>query len=393
MHEGFRLAILHKAQGGLWVMNSKSLIQLGFLSILSFGCGSTTQAVNDSRINPQDQNIPLTPSSPSQNSDSPQIQFHSLASVRALKSEAGEEMQATNFAFYKDMAVVSYNRAGEKVRGAIEVFSLANPKKPEIIGSLHYKDAEFSDVKVRDGLAYVVGSDGVNGAIIKLISLEDPKAPTEKASASLEGFYATSVSVQGDSVFVTSGDNRGLIELNADTLERKSEWKLPSATFVYASENSVMVAGGEPYSFYQVVKDELHEVVRLSEQPAEAPSRFAVSDEYLVANPTAEGLLVFKYNQKEAAAKLVGRVDVKGTGNGIDLYKHLVFISQGEAGVQVFDVENAESPKNMGRLEYSHLGSANQVKYGSVSSAKENWNCLLIANGAGGFEILKFEVK
>ncbi len=373
-------------------MPAESLYRLSFLALILVGCGETSQAVKNPRITPHAENTPLTPSN-SDASLTPGISFMSLASVRPFESDEGVEMQATNFAFYKDMVVVSYNRAGEDVRGAIEVFDLSNPKKPVSIGSIQYKDAEFSDVKVKDQMAYAVGGDGVNGAILKVISLEDPKAPAEKASVSLEGFYATSVSIEGDSIFITSGDNRGLIELSAESFERKSEWKLSSATFVSASENSVMVAGGEPYAFFQVNNDELAEVVRFSEKPADAPSRFAYNDDYLVANPSNEGLLVFKYSEKEGAAKLVSQTAVKGTGNGIDVYKNYVFMAQGDAGVRVYNIDQADKPRDAGTLDYANHGSANQVKYGYVPNSKKNWNCLLVADGAGGFKIYKFNLK
>lgn len=373
-------------------MSAKLLIRFSILALVIVGCGGTTPPVKAPRITPHGEATPLNPSDSSEDVNAG-IQFLSLASVKPLESEDGFEMQATNFAFSKEFVVVSYNRAGNEVRGAIEVFDLSNPKKPKIVGSLQYKDAEFSDVKIKDQLAYAVGSDGVNGAVLKVISLENPEAPTEKASVPLEGFYATSVSIQGDSLFITSGDNRGLIELSTGSFERKNEWKLPSATFVFASENSVLLAGGDPYSFYQIANDELFEVTRFSEKASEAPSRFAVSADYLVANPTNEGLLVYKFNEKASVAKLISQTPVKGTGNGIDLYKNYVFMAQGDAGVRIYNLDQADEPKYVGLLDYSNRGSANQVKYGNVLNSKENWNCLLVADGAGGFEVLKFELK
>jgi hypothetical protein len=367
------------------------IIIFGFQTLTA--CGS--QALNQARITPTDEEVEIQ-SEPG-NSLSPGFSIRHLASVSALRVDAQTELQATQFDFFEKSIVVVSNLAGPEVYGALEVIDLSDPREPKAVSKIEFKDAEFADVKVFKDLAYAVGGDGVNGAVLKVISLSALAEPKEVASVSLEGFYGTSLEISDDFIWVTTGDNRGIQKLKRESLELIEEWELPYATFVKESGGELLVSGGKSFGIHSLSDESssLHPIVQLSDQPEDAPSRFAVKDGIIFANPSSAGLVILKYEMgSRSGAKIMSQTPVKGRGNGLDYFEEFVFLAQGDAGVQVYAVNNFEKPEHLGFLDYpNNPGSANQVKLGKLKSSGEDqeWSVLLVADGRGGFQILRFE--
>jgi len=328
--------------------------------------------------------------------DDESLKFTYVASVDApLAPNSKNPLQATAFDFSNDRAFVVYNMAGSEIVGAVEMLNLDSWKSPRLIGGLLFKDAEFSDVKVKDNYAFAVGveSGEHEGAVLKVIRGSSDEKPVLVASLPLDGFVATSIQVQDGRAFVAVGDNAGIYEISIKDPENPEVlrvWKLPQAKFAIPFETEFLALGGDESTdlWAPFMRESLESIQSISKNIDEAPGRMAIHDDYLYTNAGQLGLHIYdlKHWEKKGVQEL-SSLELKGTGNGIDVCSNLAFLAQGEAGSAVYSVKNPKKPEALGYFDFpDDRGSANNIRHGKV----KNENFLMIADGAGGFRIVHF---
>lgn len=366
------------------------------ISIVSLGltaCGSQTNSVlkiEDSRVQLKNTELSLKVKSP--------VKFTYVASVDApLIPKTKDQLQATAFDFYKDYAYVVYNMAGADIKGAIEVVDFSSWKEPELLSSVYFENAEFSDVKVQNAFVYAVGVETGEheGAVFKIFKHVEKEKPLQAvASVSLEGFVATSIQLDGSVAYVSVGDNSGIFEINIKNPERPEiihQWKLAQAKFVLPIKDSFLALGGESSTdFFEPIKSELNSVLEVSRNIYEAPGRMSVYGNHIYTNAGQLGFRVYDIKDwKKASLQEIAAFELKGTGNGIDVSSDMAFLAQGEMGAGVYSVKNPERPEEMGYFDFEDdRGSANNIRHGKVGSE----NLLMIADGVGGFRIVHFDL-
>lgn len=319
--------------------------------------------------------------------DEAESKFVYVASLDApVEEESGEAVQATSFFLEGRHAYVSYNMAGASLGGGIELINLDNPKRPLVEKSFITNDIEFADLVVYKDHIYAVGADE-NGAVLAVF---DEKL-NEQSRIPLDAYYANSISLQAKNLYVSAGDNLGIVQfwiLNRSRPTRVSSYPLKASTHVQPWRHSFLAFGRG--SLYRADHwGELEELVELSKESFEAPARFRVDGNTLVTNAVGSQLLVFDLKKAEKKeVELVAKERLPGTGNGLDLYKKSLFLAQGDAGVHYYELRHKNKLRYKGQFDFKDdRGSANNVRVGKIKSGE----FIFSADGLGGLRILKWD--
>lgn len=318
-----------------------------------------------------------------------------FAYVASVSSPAIGDLtvQATNFAVHKDRGYVVYNTAGEDLAGGLEVLDLSDPDAPRLVASLIDTTAEFSDVAFVKDHVYAVGSDEL-GAILRVWDVKHKDVPVEVATLRLDAQYGTSITIGGPSgktAYATFGANAGLAELDISDPDEPTVTRavaIPNALYVVrVGANNLVLYGDTALAIERERAGALTPLATLAPTPIEAPGRMAVRGDQLYVNAGKSGLTRLAIHDGGASVTVLDHAAVDGTGNGLGASDELVFLAQGEAGIQVFTRDG--TPQLLGEIEFPETrGSANQVLVGDGNGPHQKH--LLISHGLEGFRILSF---
>lgn len=318
--------------------------------------------------------------------------FKYVAAVDApINPATGLQVQATNFAFDDEFAYVVYNTAGNDLGGALEVVDLSKVDKPALVGSTVYASSEFAAVRVVGDYAYLAGKTreetGSNSASLTVVDVRDREVLRKVKSLPLPGHYATSLSIEGTTAYVTTGDNGGLAIVDISEPEAPvvtSFTELDHATTVLHNYQRTYVLGGTPARIHALADDDSLQPLsdELSKNALEAPARMAVWSNALFTNAGGPALRRLPLDGSTAPATLAM---TSGTGNGIDIGAGVAVLAQGERGTFLFDVSKSGPAKSLGSFSFpDDRGSHNEVRFGKLAKA----TYVFVGNGLGGFRIV-----
>lgn len=321
------------------------------------------------------------------------LSFHYLASASPpLDPNSQKPLQATNFAFANSLVIVSYMMAGPERIGAIDLVELGEKNWANIRSSLIFEDAEFADLKVKDDFVFAVGADA-EGAVLVVIDISNTKEPSEVSRVSLPGHFATSIELDDDRIFVSSGDNAGVLELSIKSPKDPQLIQfdpLINSLSIQSFHSNILGMGGENFTgIFRLDSKGPSWMLKLGSE-SEAPARFAISNHLLLTNAVDGKLIISKVSKELDSAKILHEVELSGTGNAIDMAHRYAFLAQGEEGLQVWDVKEAFKPSFLGGLHFpNESASTNQVRYGVLNDRPY----IFLADGRGGFRVISFEMK
>ncbi len=315
--------------------------------------------------------------------------FSYVASVEAPRNPStGRRVQATNFAFSGSNAFVVYNTAGDETAGALDIVDLSTPGAPVLLSSTLFTDAEFADVKVVGHFAYLAGrrSDGAGKAAILVVDIGDLGSPRTVAVVDVPGHYATSLAVDGASIYASTGDDGGVVQLDASSPGAPTvvaSTDLAYAVDVVRANGKTFALGGAHASIEVGATVDVAPLAVISGTSVAAPSRMVVVGNRIFTNAAHTGLHVVD----SSSGAITYSAFLEGTGNGIDVGSGLAFLAQGEKGTTVFDVSAPDAPQALGAFEFSdEPGSANEVRYGESAGQK----FVFLSDGLDGFRIVEY---
>ncbi len=327
-----------------------------------------------------------------------------LESLSALASpEEVPGLEATNLQLVGKTAYVVYNTAGNVVHGALEVVDVSDVKKPRRLGLQVFENAEFSDIVIRGGFAFLTGDVNTpthQGAMLKVIDISRPAQLHEVAQVDLPGYTATSIQFDGNEAILSVGDNAGLNIFDvAKPAAPKLLLRLPFTGALYAGRYSgdYVALSGTPATSLALFNRKgvsVAPALQLSHADTTSPGRFVIKGHYLYTNAGMTGLSVVRLpHWFSPGFKVVSQVALPGNGNGLAVFHDTLFLAQGNAGLHVYDVRHKRAPRDLGALRFQFPGeSTNQVKF-----AYDRHRCwkgclcgvLFVANGSGGLRIFE----
>jgi hypothetical protein len=300
-------------------------------------------------------------------------------------------VQATNFAIDHDHGYVVYNNAGSQpIAGGLDVLDMSQADAPRLIASLVDTDAEFADVAVSKGYVFAVGADS-SGGILRVWDVQTPSAPTVVTTVALGAEYGTSMALDNDTLYATFGTSGGLVTIDVSDPRNPTVVRAVAApnalSVVHKGANNLVLYGDTSLRLEGERDGDLWPLPTLADAPVAAPGRMVVHGERAYVNAGTTGLTTLKVTGDGDTVEINGHLDLDGTGNGIDASSNLLFLAQGEAGIQVYSLSGNKVPSYLGRAEFpDDPASMNQVRQGTAGSCTQ----LLIGSGLGGFRIVSF---
>jgi hypothetical protein len=395
-----------------YALTGKSIL---FLSLILIGsaCENTTENPNDDNIllnndaEALSQRLSLNgsgvigitaPSNPSgrtlDDDDAEKISLI-LISQASSPTYEGTSLQATHVDIEEDFAYVSYNTAGPKYLGAVEIIDISDAYKPKIVSQLIFKNADVSAVEYRNGQLYLAmsidvdNSEASSPANLGVVSVVNGQFTSDFKFVSVPGFVATDVQATSDFVALVSGNNGALTVFNS-RLETLGEVPFEDLRSVaYGDERLAILSGSSgakilnPNSLAEVVS------ITLPADASEAKRTMDIEDDHLYIAEGKNGSGIYRLSNGQEINKLSIPINPENVESGdivtnaVSVEDDLLFMANGAAGISITDVDDEDEAELYGVLDLD--GSSNFVRYED--------KFVFVATGAGGLQILKIEKK
>lgn len=329
----------------------------------------------------------------------------------------GTTIQATSvWATDSDKAIVSYNVQGGPRIGAIDYFTRLLNKKPKLRSSVTFRDSDVNSVVEESNWAVAAlatdNDDFDFPAAVERIEIKNDKFRLNgNDQRGMASFAGTSVLSTGSEIYATSGDGGAVYAYDKDDFSLLGEYALDDARWVgYDKDNErVAVVQGQPgrialFERGQFPGGSMNHLATYPFPGADIPEakshvEIVKGRAFIAAGP--EGVQVMCLDNGEIVGS-VPRPDPASVGldpsvvqtNSVTVYKDLMFISNGEAGVyaaaadEEFDQGSCTDPVNitvLGRLRFDDLESVNHVVYRD--------DRLFIAAGLGGVKVVDVQAN
>jgi len=339
-----------------------------------------------SRLDQKDEEIAVNPRSIGKGARSiaPQDTFKLIAQVNP-PSVDGQLLGATSVVIIEDKAYVTYNLRGEDHKGAVDIIDIADPKKPELLQTLAFKDMDVNGAYVRNNYLYLIGgmdyshlaelvaqatgqaqnSDdfAINKAIVERYRLDSGLLTDESIKESvltwLPGYQTTSIysppANDDGKVYVTAGDyeKAGVFVLDAETLKVTAQQTFDDAKYLHISDAAV--------------------------QPAIAVLKGSKTG--------ADGYLGYDRLSADSDFNLsfmnIGSVNTNETKNTVFLYSDIAYLGLGAGGMKAFDI-NTKSKTPVYTVGADQFDEANDIVCNAVSADAKY---IYLAAGEGGLWI------
>lgn len=321
---------------------------------------------------------------------------------------AGKTLSATGVVLKANFAYVSYGYRGDTVLGGVESIHLKAGKNAVLRSQVLFDDAEVSAIAYSGGepegaqhvylATTTTDSDFTAPAVVERVRVNGGKFVLQsRARTVLNGSWATSVAVDEDRVFVTTGDSGGLHVLSRSGLEGQGSHAAGNARWVDFDDTRVVLAQGMPGRLVVYDKAGGAVVNTWSFTGADiAGGKTTVrvlGGKALVAAGTGGVLLVNLANGKvvgSASAPVVsGLTPAASVANSADARNDLVFVSNDEAGIYAYRAStNLDSTTGNDTISLASLG---KLRFGSLQAATHlafDGNTLVVASGTGGVKII-----
>ena len=348
---------------------------------------------------------PFASASISRSSAASQAAFnlHLKAEV-APPSLGGQMLQATSVSIVGNLAVVSYNMAGNPYLGGVDVIDISNKNHPVLTSEALFQNTDVSAVTTSGINVYLAEATGDTGfaspAVFEVVTLVGNQLVlTGNKRTGLSSFAATSVA-SGTRVYATSGDAGSLFMLDPTLFTVTSSIPLHDARWVAVGGGKVAVVQGTPGTLAVFNESNMSSVgnfpfagadIAQSKSQAElvgGKAFIAAGDSGVQVVSASTGLKVGAVPRPNPDS--LGLSPSVVVTNAVAIDQDLMFISNGEAGVylaqgsQVFSSTGSETQQIItmqGKLRFGNLQSVNHVALQS--------GILIIAAGLGGLKIVQ----
>ncbi|WP_298505176.1 hypothetical protein [uncultured Maribacter sp.] len=172
-----------------------------------------------------------------------------VAQVDVPSSGSSTNLTASHVSLDGDYAYVSYNTVEDGYAGAMDIINVSNPHSPRVTSRLYYTNADINSLQYANGYVYFVGGvdsetsvRATSNSFLGKISASNGKFSVAGITyAFQEGYNATDVAVNGNSILVTSGQEGTLSVYNKNTLEVQNETPFMDLRSVAVQSNSIAV--------------------------------------------------------------------------------------------------------------------------------------------------------
>ncbi len=356
------------------------------------------------RVKSSGENVPIIDSELKSTSN---YQLTLIATVDSPEFE-GTTLQASHIKMVNDYAYVTYNIQGSVYLGGAEIFNVSNIQNPQLISQAIFSDMDISSIDAEplgsgnNNFVYVVGAYDPNknylnngpSVVERLIvnSANQFKHLTSpRQFYDLPGYMGNDVRYNSQAIYVTSGSNGGLTVLNngmnlnqyedipytrsVDVRVSGPSNKLERVV-VYSAQEGLIVFDGNNNELRRIATGGNHFPNGIY---TEAKSIVRLHGDLAFVSVGDGGVEVYNIETGE----LTHTIELPGASledgfvsNGVAITNDLVLIANGETGVAIYSLN-----------DYSFIGSF--TLSGSVNYVGAINNKIFVATGLGGLSILE----
>ena len=381
--------------------------------------------------------------------------FKLVAEMSTLKLSTGDVVQATDVKITDTHAFVAYNTQGEAHKGGAVVYeytvSDGSFETATVtvtpVASVQLPKAELSAIEFYNNKLYMIGAseepkfgyneerDGYNYAFLLVMELDANKKFKTDATPKivpLSSFQGTSIRVNDNNIFITTGDGAngtkgGLYILKTSDYSKVNFVEKDHARSVTIDGSNVYMMSAEParvfkydmagnnevkiyppdYSDLNYIDDEDEDNSSLYQYKNEAMQKEARSDmyfwnNYLFVSMNESGLRMVKSGGEFDVMQAIERpgddanlhvtnsvfmnADPKKDATGNLIPSNLLLLANGEKGVYWYDVMKDSYDKD--RIVASEANSVLAASGKSANFISSKGNVVFVANGLGGLKVL-----
>lgn len=318
-----------------------------------------------------------------------------IASVNPPEID-GVSLRATHVAIHNNYAYVSYNVEGAVYKGAIDVIDISDPNNPLLAGQALFPNTDINSVIYNNGDLYIAGANpSLNAAstdpalLFKIGLVQNLPMSNNLILMDMPGFSGVDVTVQGNNVYGASGDNGVVAKYNQNGNLQNSISVTDLRALGVNNNKLVALSGSSGVHVYNANNFSSSLNFSTLQDVPQAKRTITFYNDYLLAAEGMDGVGIYDLNSGNQLntlalpniSDLPPSIDPSEVvTNSVSTLQDHIFVAQGAAGVSLFEVGNDLTDINdIGLLDLE--GSANYVK-------AEGYY-LFVANGAGGFKILK----
>ncbi|TVP45154.1 MAG: hypothetical protein EA341_15515 [Mongoliibacter sp.] len=304
----------------------------------------------------------------------------------------GKILKATHVDIDGDYAFVSYNKEGPGFYGAIEIYNISNPLKPEITAQAMFKTADINSLTYQNGKLFIAAAfdidrdfEGNTAAQYMTVDVSNGNFTSDFTRSDIDGFAATDVTRTPSHTAVASGSN-GSIGLFNGSNEMESELAISDLRAVKYGNNILAALSGtegihllNPQTLSNIGKISIPEDIPQSKRTLD------MGPEMLFVSEGLRGAGIYSLPSGNLIEKIAIPINPEGVlsedlvTNAVSYDENLLLMANGGAGVSIADLTNLSNIEKLGILSLS--GSSNFVKIKGQH--------LFVATGAGGLQILK----
>jgi len=177
-----------------------------------------------------------------------------VAEIVPPSNNSGIELAASHVDLVDDYVYISYNTAGITYYGAIDVVDISDPYTPSLTSRLYFESSDLNAIVFDEGYIYVAGGTDAEKSAVAPSSSFVAKIPVSDGIMDIlngveygyhEGFVATDVLVNGNNVFITSGEDGYITSFDKTTLEIINSSPYTDLRSLSKTQNGLAVLDGD----------------------------------------------------------------------------------------------------------------------------------------------------
>ncbi|MCF1749702.1 hypothetical protein [Mariniradius sediminis] len=311
-------------------------------------------------------------------------------------SYEGIELMATHVDISDNYAFVSYNVAGPRFLGAIEIFDISDPLQPKITSQAVFKHADINALVYRDGVLYAAGAFDIDqepgvktAAQLVRVNVSNGNFTSDFLKYDIEGFAAVDVDVKDGKVAVASGSN-GLIGIFDQKGQMTDKFPLGDLrSLKFGDKVIAALSGTEGIKILDAQSLKELSSIKTGVDAAESKRTLDMAMGMIFASEGSKGVGVYGGETGEMLQRLSIPLNPNGVQdedivtNAVSFDNGRIFMANGGAGVSVSEVSGSDIIEELGILGIS--GSSNFIK------AYKGF--IFVASGRKGLQILSLAVK
>ncbi|MFQ5638299.1 MAG: hypothetical protein ACE5IR_09945 [bacterium] len=284
-------------------------------------------------------------------------------------------------------AYVSYSTVNTDYRGGVEIFDILRLNRPRILSQALFLDTDVSIAARFEGKLYLGGatdshhsSNFRSPACLEVITLRNSVLTDESQRADLPSFNANDIACFDSTIFVTSGTTDGALSLfDLHSLNLSEQIKIPGAKAVAAHKNYIVVMEGTGTNLHLFNRSDRSFFKTI---PIGCPNFFQSKAEIEIVENRVFlsagecGVKVVDLNKETIESGIPAPEG--GQTNAVSVDGDLMFMANGKNGLVMAKIK---------RSGFEILGRAKFA--GSTNFVLARDNHVFVANGRGGLKILE----